>query len=122
MSDVAAPSQPSEINSLRNTAIMVHGLMAAGMLFFGVPTLVGLVIAYMKRKDAAGSIYESHLTYAIRTFWIGLAMSFVGSLLLILFVGLPILIFTGVWFIVRIVRAILAWLDNKAIDNPARFS
>ena len=121
MSDITAPPEQAAASSARNTAITVHALMAAGMLFMGIPTIIGLVIAYLKRQDVAGTIYESHLTYAIRTFWIGLAMSFVGSLLLIVVIGIPVLIFTGVWFIIRMVRPIMAWLDAKPVVNPTRF-
>jgi uncharacterized membrane protein len=83
--------------------------------------VVGVVIAYLKRSDAAGTIYESHLTYAIRTFWIGLALGLAGAVLSFVAIGIPILIFAGVWYIIRVVRAFLAWNDQRPIDAPTRF-
>lgn len=37
----------------------------------GFSNLVGLVLAYVWRREAAGSWEESHFTYLIRTFWLG---------------------------------------------------
>ncbi|PWC28066.1 DUF4870 family protein [Teichococcus aestuarii] len=113
--------QPREADSrLRNVALAVHGLYAASFLL-GVTVLVGVVLAYMKRADAAGTIYHSHLTYAIRTFWIGLALSVVSFVLS--FVGLGFLLgfFALVWFVIRLVRAFLAWNDRRAVERPERF-
>jgi uncharacterized membrane protein len=104
----------------RNLALIVHGCYAAALLL-GVTSIVGVVIAYMKAAEVAGTIYESHLAYAIRTFWIGLAMGLVGLVLSFLLIGLPILLFAGVWYIIRVVRALLAWNERKPIDNPSRF-
>jgi len=101
-------------------AIVVHGLYAASCLT-GFSGIIGLVIAYVKRSEAAGTIYASHFTYAIRTFWIGLAMALLGILLSIVGIGLLILPLVGVWFIVRVVRALLSAMDDKPIANPSRF-
>lgn len=104
----------------RNLALIVHGCYAAALLL-GFTSIIGVVVAYMKRGETAGTIYESHLAYAIRTFWIGLAMAAAGLILLLVFIGIFVLIFTGVWYIIRVVRAFLAWADGKPIANPKRF-
>jgi uncharacterized membrane protein len=114
------PNAPSREETARNIAVIVHACYAAAMLV-GVTSIVGVVVAYIKRADVAGTIYESHLEYAIRTFWIGLAMGVVGLILTFVLVGIVVLIFTGIWYIIRIVRAFLAWADQKPIDNPKRF-
>lgn len=114
--DPAASAPPS----LRTMAIVVHGLYAASCLT-GFTGIIGLVIAYVKRGEATGTIYASHFTYAIRTFWIGLAMAFVGIMLSIVGIGLLLLPLVGVWFIVRVVRAFLSVMDNKPIANTSRF-
>ena len=110
----------TEAEKLRTIVLVVNALYAASLLL-GFTSLVGVVLAYMKRGDAAGTIWESHLTYAIRTFWLALLMGIVGVLLIVVVIGVPILIFVGVWYVVRIVRAFLAWNDGKAIDDPKRF-
>ena len=51
--------------------------MAVWLLYLGghitvITVIAGLIIAYMKREQFAGTPYESHMTSAIRTFWIAL--------------------------------------------------
>ena len=123
MSDT--PTQPlapytAPAPDYRTLAYVVHGLYAASFVT-GFTTIIGVVIAYMKRAEAAGTIYESHFTYAIRTFWIGLAMSLVGFALCFLLIGFLVLPLVAVWFIVRIVRAILALTEDRPVANPTGF-
>ncbi len=47
---------------------VTYGLYALGLVIFW-PAVVGLIIAYVKRGDARGSIIESHYGWLIRTFW-----------------------------------------------------
>ncbi len=114
------PNAPTRDETARNYAVIVHACYAAALLV-GITSIVGVVIAYLKRPDTAGTIYESHLDYAIRTFWIGLAMGVAGFILTFVFVGVFLLLFTAVWYIIRVVRAFLAWADQKPIADPKRF-
>jgi uncharacterized membrane protein len=72
MSDYPVTVRPA--NARIRTLVLVVDILYAANLFVWFTSIVGVVIAYMKRGDAAGTIYESHMTYAIRTFWIGLAL------------------------------------------------
>lgn len=118
--DPTAPRPQETESRMRNVALAVHGLYAASFLF-GVTSLIGVVVAYMKRGEAAGTIYHSHLTYAIRTFWIGLALSVAGFVLSLLGIGFLIWAFALVWFVIRLVRAFLAWNDRRPVERPERF-
>jgi uncharacterized membrane protein len=106
--------------SARSIALVVHGLFAAGIIL-GITPIIGVVIAYIKRADAEGTPYASHLTYAIRTFWIALAIGMLSTVLMVLVVGVVVLALGLVWYIIRVVRAVLAWVDRKPIDEPTRF-
>ena len=44
-----------------------------GAFLFGWPSLIAVVISYVKRGDARGTWLESHFAWAIRTFWFALA-------------------------------------------------
>jgi uncharacterized membrane protein len=114
------PNAPSRDETARNYAVIVHACNGAALVV-GITSIVAVVIAYIKRPDTVGTIYESHLHYAIRTFWIGLALGLAGVVLTFVLIGIPLLIFTFVWYIIRVVRAFLAWADQKPIDNPKRF-
>jgi len=54
-------------------AIIVWGCNAVSYFTLGGASIIGLIIAYVKRSDLRGTIYESHMTSAIRTFWISFA-------------------------------------------------
>jgi uncharacterized membrane protein len=84
----------------------------------GWPSIIAVILNYVKRGEARGSWLESHFRWQIRTFWFGLlwvvlCAVFVGLTLGvgILIVWLPIAIVT-VWFIYRVVRGWLA-LSNR---------
>jgi len=45
-----------------------YGLYAFGLLTFW-PAIAGVLLAYIRRGDAAGTFLESHYSWLIRTFW-----------------------------------------------------
>jgi len=88
-----------------------------GAFVFGVPSIIAVVINYLKRGEARGTFLESHFRWQIRTFWFALLWFVIGAMLFITFVGiaLAVLIFlaAGVWAIYRIARGWLALRDRK---------
>lgn len=74
-------------------------------LVVGITSLIGVVMAYVYRADAAPWLLE-HYRWQIRTFWIGLLYTFIGSLLTSIGVGYLILLAAVVWFIVRCVKGL----------------
>ena len=105
---------------LRAYAWTVQGLYAFGLLA-GVTVIPGVIVAYLKRADAAGTVYESHFTYAIRSFWIGLLLTLAGAALCFVLVGFLVLALVGIWWLVRIIRPIMALLENRPIARPTAF-
>ncbi|WP_426956936.1 DUF4870 family protein [Muricoccus radiodurans] len=105
---------------LRNITIIVHALYAASLVL-GFTGIVGVVIAYLKRDEARGTIWESHMTYAIRTFWWSLLLGVIVMITSFLLIGLLLVLPFIVWYVVRIVRPILRWNDSKPIANPTGF-
>jgi uncharacterized membrane protein len=89
----------------------------------GWPSIIAVILNYVKRGEAQGSWLESHFRWQIRTFWFGLlwvvlCAMFVGLTLGVglLIVWLPIAIVT-VWFIYRIVRGWLALSNRRPMYN-----
>lgn len=101
-------------------ALGIFGASTVVGAFLGVPSLIALVINYVKRGDVRGTWLESHVNWQIRTFWWVLlwavGISLVSLLLLPLlglglvtwWIGLGVL---GVWAIYRIARG---WLRLQA--------
>lgn len=105
---------PEELQALKNVTLVVYGLQALSF-FFGGPALIGLIINYVKRDDARGTLYESHFNWQIRTFWWGLAWFALGCILVIVGVGLIILFAAWVWVIYRVVKGWLKLIEGKAV-------
>lgn len=51
-------------------AQLVYLLFLVGMVTGGIATLIGLVIAYVNKKDAPDWL-KTHYLFAIHTFWVG---------------------------------------------------
>ena len=100
-------------------AIVVWGLYAAAFFTVGLASVIGVIIAYVKRGDLAGTPYESHMTSAIRTFWIGLIVGIVGFVLVFIFIGFIVLGLLALWQLFRIIRGMIRAIDGQPIADPA---
>src|SRR4051812_39295828 len=104
-----------KLSSLRTITVVVYALQAAGFFTAGLGWIVAIVINYVKKEEAAGTPYESHFRWQMRTFWFGLLWGIVGGLLVIVFVGFAILFANTIWIIYRIVKGWLYLNDGKPI-------
>jgi uncharacterized membrane protein len=108
-----------EGTSPRTWAIVVWALYLASFITGGLTAIVGVIIAYVKRADLSGTPYESHMTSAIRTFWIILIGSIVGTILAFVMIGFVVLIALLFWALFRCIRGLIRALDGKPIEDPA---
>jgi uncharacterized membrane protein len=94
-----------------------------GSFVFGWPSIIAVIINYVKRGEARGTWLESHFTWQIRTFWFVVLWSVivlaVGLPLTLLLVGFAIwavgFFILGIWAIYRIARGWMALRDRKAV-------
>lgn len=114
---VPQPDQPVQHSEERNWTIGVWLLYLGGHITL-ITIIVGLVIAYMKRPQFVGTPYESHMTSAIRTFWIALIGGIISIVLIFVLVGIPLLIALAVWTIFRCVRGLVRAINGQPIENP----
>jgi len=110
----AAAKTAEELAGLKNIAMVVYALQALSFLW-GVTAIIGIVINYVKREDARGTVYESHFEWQIRSFWWGLLWSVVGVILIFVLVGFFILFATWVWMIYRVVKGWLKLNEGKPV-------
>ena len=103
-----------ELAGLKNIAMVVYALQALSFLW-GVTAIIGIVINYVKREDARGTLYESHFEWQIRSFWWGLLWSVVGVILIFVVVGFFVLFATWVWMIYRVVKGWLKLNEGKPV-------
>jgi uncharacterized membrane protein len=115
--DVPGAPDAQKLASLKQLTLLVYVLYAVSFFVGGVTALAGIIINYVKLDDARGTLFESHFTWQIRTFWWGLLWAVLGFLLIITVVGsilgVPVLLANFVWCIYRIVKGLLNWNDGK---------
>ena len=99
-------------------ALIVWGLFVASYFTALGAGLIGTIIAYVKRDDLAGTPFGSHMTYAIRTFWITLILGMICVVLSFVLIGIPLLIVLGIWHLFRVAKGLIRALDSKPIENP----
>lgn len=108
-------NSPAPDDSLRLYTIITYALYALSLLN-GITALVGVIMAYVKRGEMAGTIYHSHAQYLIKTFWYTLLGMLVGWLTLFLVIGFVIITVAAVWFIYRVVMGFIKLLDNRPVS------
>ena len=99
---------------------LLTGILGAasvvGAFLTGWPSLIAVVLNYVKRSEVRGTWLESHFRWQIRTFWFGLLWAGLCLLLVVATLGIGLLVvwlplgLVGLWFIYRIVRG---WLRLK---------
>ncbi|RTZ41768.1 hypothetical protein EKL30_13410 [Candidimonas sp. SYP-B2681] len=110
-----AKANAETLKSYKNLTMIVYGLYALGLFLGGVPTVIGLIVAYIKRGEYKSTIYGEHLRFLIRTFWYGVLWTIVGLILSLLYVGFIVMFAVGIWYIYRIVRGFLCLNDGKGV-------
>ncbi|MDH4396340.1 MAG: hypothetical protein QE278_11710 [Limnobacter sp.] len=110
------PNPGSTDDTARTLVLVCYLLGAVGMFTGALATVVALIIAYIKKDESGGSIYLSHYTWLIKTFWIGIIGSIVSFATFWLF-GLGWLIYVGVffWQLYRYVKGGLRFVERKAV-------
>ncbi len=119
---VVQPSNPlvtwTQIIYALHAASLLIGILGAatvvGSFLTGWPSIIAVILNYVKRGETRGTWIESHFRWQIRTFWYGLLWISLCVMFIILtfgigiiFAWLPIFV-VGIWFIYRIVRGWIA--------------
>ena len=117
--EVTPTVSAEKLASLKQLTQVLYILYALGF-FTGITWIVAIMMNYIKREDTAGTIYASHFTWQIRTFWFCALWTVVGIITMPL-LGLGVLVLAGnsLWAIYRIVKGFLNWNDNKTMPVPA---
>jgi uncharacterized membrane protein len=100
---------------------IVSSTLVITAFLFGIPSILAVILNYVKRGDVRDTWLDSHFRWQIRTFWIALALivgiSLVFGPLSLVLVGLPFLIggyaLTTLWVTYRVARGWLALRDSR---------
>jgi len=83
----------------------------------GLTGIVGLIMAYVNRGKSEPWV-DTHYTYAIRTFWIGLLYALISSILMLVAVGVILIFGVAIWIVVRCVIGLQKASAGEPIARP----
>ena len=97
-----------------------------GAFLFGWPSIIAVIINYVKRDEARGTWLESHFTWQIRTFWFAFGWAVLVALvsipLALILVGIGTwvagMFLLGIWAIYRVTRGWLRLKDRQPMPAP----
>ena len=102
--------------------LVLHAILGAatviGAFLIGWPSLIAVILNYLRRGDVRGTWLESHFRWQIRTFWYGLLWVSLCWMFLLMTLGIGILVvwlpfgLLTLWFIYRVARGWMA-LSNR---------
>jgi uncharacterized membrane protein len=90
-----------------------------GAFLTGWPSIIAVILNYVKRGEVRGTWLESHFRWQIRTFWFGLLWVSLCVMFVVMTLGIGILIawfplaIVSLWFIYRIARGWMALSSRR---------
>ena len=85
----------------------------------GWPSIIAVLLNYLKQDDVRGTYLESHFRWQIRTFWYAVFWFFIAAILFITVLGIPaaiiIAISAGIWVLYRMFRGVLRLMNGKGM-------
>ena len=102
---------------------LVTGILGAasvvGAFLIGWPSIIAVIMNYIKRSNASGTWFESHFRWQIRTFWFGLLWAVLCGLFVVMTLGIGVIVvwiplgILALWFIYRVARGWLALRERR---------
>jgi len=102
---------------------LLTGILGAatiiGAFLTGWPSIIAVILNYVKRGEVRGAWLESHFRWQIRTFWFGLLWVALCGFFIAITLGVGILIawlplgIVAIWFVYRVARGWLALRDGR---------
>src|SRR5688572_31899373 len=83
----------------------VTGLITAALIvtafLTGWPSIIAVIMNYVKRGEVTGTYLDSHFSWQLRTFWFALLWVMIAWLLIVtiigMVIGIPLLLAVGIW-------------------------
>lgn len=112
------------IYGLHAFSLLIGILTAAsvvGAFLTGWPSIIAVILNYVKRSEARGTWFESHFRWQIRTFWYGLLWVALCIIFVVMTLGIGLLVvwlpigIVSLWFVYRIARGWLALREGRTM-------
>ena len=98
---------------------IIGAATVVGAFITGWPSIIAVILNYVKRGDVRGTWLESHFRWQIRTFWFGLLWIVLCDAFVVGTLGIGIIVawipitIVGIWFIYRIIRGWMALSSRR---------
>jgi uncharacterized membrane protein len=116
MTNTAAPQSEGAFDRNATNVNIVYYLYLASIVL-GVTAIVGVIMAFMNRLGT-GDWLDTHYTYQIRTFWIGILYFVISVILTMVVIGAFLIVATLVWWIVRCLKGLKLAGQRQPIPDP----
>lgn len=126
--------QYSNQTSKHSLTLILYILYIIAIFSAGILAIIALIINYIKRQDMQGTLYESHFTWQIRTFWWYLIWNIIAFIpfIFLFFTGDNVNLFASVafsstifclavvglswlWIVYRAIAGMIKLNDNRAM-------
>ena len=98
---------------------IVGAATVVGSFVMGVPSIIAVIMNYIKRSEASGTWLESHFRWQIRTFWFGLLWAALSLAFVVMTLGIGLIVvwiplgLLTIWFIYRVARGWVALSSHR---------
>ena len=106
----------SALTGLLSPALVVTAFLS------GWPSIIAVIVNYVKRSEVRATWLDSHFSWQIRTFWYALLWLVIGAIAFATVIGIPIAyivwVVTGLWVLYRIIRGWMALGSQRVLPMP----
>ena len=103
----------SAINGVLTSAFVVTAFLS------GWPSILAVMLNYIKRGATRGTYLESHFRWQIRTFWFAFLWLVIGAILVVTVIGIPLawilIVAIGLWVLYRMMHGVARLKNQQAM-------
>ncbi len=101
---------------------VVGSATVIGSFIASLPSIVAVILNYLKRSAVRGTWLEGHFRWQIRTFWFAVLWVAVALLMMVTIIGIPlalaVLAGAGLWIVYRVVRGWWNLAQRHPMPSP----
>src|SRR6266403_3950549 len=123
----AAPQVDQSLVSYTHVMYALHSLAVLiglttfhtiiGSFIGSLPSIVAVIMNYVRRSATHGTFLESHFRWQLRTFWFAVLWACLSALVMLTIIGIPAALLglcaLAIWIVYRLVRGWLALRDKR---------
>ncbi len=113
---------------MSDNQVTTPGGQSPTLLYIGYALAVflplgAIILGFVARNDYRNTSYDGHCDNLIQMFWVSLVLGIAGAVLSLIIVGYLLLVWVMIWYIIRLVKGLVALSKNEPYvpGNPFWF-